>query len=169
MLSMAENQLAHILALIGALLHNVAVVLEQVIDKKLVEVAVRAVGILINLSGKCLAEDEGVHEAARDWLQLSEQHQQVSIEDGQFVGALVKGLNDHINIFLELFNEGECEVVGELSHIVEECCHHIVLNAELRHLVVRVLATSVSNHFLKNVRDGLFLLFVSNSLGRQDS
>ena len=63
MLSVAINQLAYVLALVGALLDDVAVILEQVVDEELVKVCGRGVMILINLSRQGLAEDQGVHEA----------------------------------------------------------------------------------------------------------
>lgn len=63
MLSVAINQLANVLALVGALLDDMAVVLEQVVDEELVKVCGRGVMILINLSRQGLAEDQGVHEA----------------------------------------------------------------------------------------------------------
>lgn len=67
-LGVAEDKLTHVLALIWALLYNVAVVLEKVVYEEFIEFSMGAVGILIDLSGKSLAEDEGVDEAARDRL-----------------------------------------------------------------------------------------------------
>ena len=63
MLGVAINKLANVLALVGALFDDVAVVLEQVVDEELVEVSGRGVMILINLPRQGLAEDQGVHEA----------------------------------------------------------------------------------------------------------
>ncbi len=70
MLGVRINQLAHILSLIRALLHNVAVVLEQVVDEELVEQLCRGAlsllllgVVLVDFAGKGLAEDERVHEA----------------------------------------------------------------------------------------------------------
>lgn len=63
MLRVAINQLAYVLTLVGALLDDVAVVLEQVVDEELVKVSGRRVMVLINLSRQGLAEDQGVHEA----------------------------------------------------------------------------------------------------------
>ena len=63
MLGVAINKLAYVLALVGALLNDVAVVLEQVVDEELVKVSCRGVMVLINLSRQGLAEDQGVHEA----------------------------------------------------------------------------------------------------------
>jgi hypothetical protein len=64
------NQLAHVLSLIRALLHNVAVVLEQVVDEELVEqlcqgaLSLMLLGVvLVDFAGEGLAEDERVHEA----------------------------------------------------------------------------------------------------------
>ena len=64
MLRMAINQLAYVLTLVGALLDDMAVVLEQVVDEELVKVSGRRVMVLIDLSRQGLAEDQGVHEAA---------------------------------------------------------------------------------------------------------
>ena len=63
MLSVAINQLANILTLVRALLNDVAVVLEQMVDEELVEVSGRGVMVLIDLSRQGLTEDQGVHEA----------------------------------------------------------------------------------------------------------
>ena len=64
MLSVAINELANVLTLVRALLNNVAVVLEQMVDEELVEVSCRGVMVLINLSRQGLTEDQGVHEAS---------------------------------------------------------------------------------------------------------
>jgi hypothetical protein len=64
MLRVTENKLAHILAFIGALLNNVAVVLEKVVYEEFIEFCMGAVRVLIDLSGESLAENEGVDEAA---------------------------------------------------------------------------------------------------------
>jgi hypothetical protein len=53
----AIDQLAHVLALVWALLHNVTIVLEQMVYEELIEVAVRTVRVFVNLPGKGLAED----------------------------------------------------------------------------------------------------------------
>lgn len=63
MLSVAINKLANILTLVWALLNDVAVVLEQMVDEELVKVSCRRVMILIYLSRQGLTEDQGVHEA----------------------------------------------------------------------------------------------------------
>ena len=63
MLRVAINQLAYVLTLVGALLDDMAVVLEQVVDEELVKVSGRRVMVLIDLSRQGLAEDQGVHEA----------------------------------------------------------------------------------------------------------
>jgi hypothetical protein len=64
MLRVTENKLAHVLPFIGALLNNVAVVLEKVVYEEFIEFGVGAVRVLIDLSGESLAENEGVDEAA---------------------------------------------------------------------------------------------------------
>lgn len=64
MLSVAINQLANVLTLVRALLNDVAVVLEQMVDEELVEVTGRRVMILIDLSRQGLTENQGVHEAS---------------------------------------------------------------------------------------------------------
>ncbi len=64
MLSMAINQLANVLTLVRALLNDVAVVLEKMVDEELVKVTSRRVMVLINLSRQGLTEDQGVHEAS---------------------------------------------------------------------------------------------------------
>ena len=79
-LRVTEYQLTHVLTLIGALLNNEAVVLKQMVYEEFIEFSVRTVRVLIDLPGECLAEDQGVHEAPRDRLQLPQQHQQVSVE-----------------------------------------------------------------------------------------
>ena len=61
---MTENKLAHVLAFIGALLNDEAVVLEKVVYEEFIELSVGAVRVLIDLSGESLAENEGVYEAA---------------------------------------------------------------------------------------------------------
>ena len=68
-------ELANELALVGALPHYLAVVLEKVIQKEFVEVLVRSHRILIDFSRKSLAEEQGVYETARDRLQFAEEHQ----------------------------------------------------------------------------------------------
>jgi hypothetical protein len=50
MLSVAINELANVLTLVRALLNDVAVVLEQMVDEELVEVSCRGVMVLIDLS-----------------------------------------------------------------------------------------------------------------------
>lgn len=80
MLSVAIDKLTYILTLVRALFDDVAVVLEQVVDEELVEVSCRGVMVLIDLSCQGLAEDQSVHKTARNWLQLSQEHKQVSIE-----------------------------------------------------------------------------------------
>ena len=82
MLSVTEYQLTHVLTLIGALLDNEAIVLEEVVYEEFIEFGVRTVRVLIDLPGERLAEDQGVHEAPRDRLQLPQQHQQVGVEHG---------------------------------------------------------------------------------------
>jgi hypothetical protein len=64
MLSVAINELANVLTLVRALLNNVAVVLEQMVDEELVEVSCWGVMVFINLSCQGLTEDQGVHEAS---------------------------------------------------------------------------------------------------------
>ena len=64
MLSMAINQLANVLTLVRALLNDVAIVLEKMVDEELVKVTSRRVMVLINLSRQGLTEDQGVHEAS---------------------------------------------------------------------------------------------------------
>jgi hypothetical protein len=81
MLSVGENQLTHVLTLVWALLYYMAIVLEQMVDEEFVEITMRAVGVFVDLSRKGLAKDQGIHEAARDRLELPEQHQQISIEN----------------------------------------------------------------------------------------
>jgi hypothetical protein len=71
MLSVAINELANVLTLVRALLNDVAVVLEQMVDEKFVEVSCRGVMVFINLSRQGLTEDQGVHEASCDRLELS--------------------------------------------------------------------------------------------------
>ena len=61
-------QFAHVLPLVGAFLDDLAVVLEKVINEELVELICWALLILIYLSCKGLAENQGVHKAARNWL-----------------------------------------------------------------------------------------------------
>ena len=97
-LGVAENKLTYVLALIGALLNYVAVVLEKVVYEEFIELSMRAVGILIDLSGKSLAENECVDEAARDRLQLSQEHQQISVENCQLVSTLVQSLDYQVNL-----------------------------------------------------------------------
>jgi hypothetical protein len=64
MLRVTEYKLAYVLAFIGALLNNVAVVLEKVVYEEFIEFSMGAVRVLIDLSGESLAENEGVHKAA---------------------------------------------------------------------------------------------------------
>lgn len=56
-LGVTENKLAHVLAFIGALLNDVAVVLEKVVYEEFIEFSMRAVGVLIDLSRESLAEN----------------------------------------------------------------------------------------------------------------
>jgi hypothetical protein len=64
MLSVAINELANVLTLVRALLNDVAVVLEQMVDEEFVEVSCRGVMVFINLSRQGLTEDQGVYEAS---------------------------------------------------------------------------------------------------------
>jgi hypothetical protein len=81
MLSVGENQLTHVLTLVRALFYYMAIVLEQMVDEEFVEITMRTVGVFVDLSRKGLAKDQGIYEAARDRLELPEQHQQISIEN----------------------------------------------------------------------------------------
>jgi hypothetical protein len=63
-LSVTEDEFAHVLAFIGALLDNEAVVLEEVVYEEFIEFRVGTVRVLIDLPGEGLAEDQGVHKAA---------------------------------------------------------------------------------------------------------
>jgi len=60
----AVDQLADVLPLVRALLHDLAVVLEQVVYEEPVELLLRALLVLVDLLRERLAEDQGVHEAA---------------------------------------------------------------------------------------------------------
>jgi hypothetical protein len=64
MLRVTEYKLAYVLPFIGALLNDVAVVLEKMVYEEFIEFCVGAVRVLIDLSGESLAENEGVDEAA---------------------------------------------------------------------------------------------------------
>lgn len=75
MLGVTENELTDKLALIGALFHDLAVVLEKMVQEKFVEVLLRSHRILINLPREGLAEEQSVHEASRNRLQLPKEHQ----------------------------------------------------------------------------------------------
>ena len=57
MISVTVDELAYVLSLVGTLLHNLAIVLEKVIQEELVKLISWARLVLVNLSGKCLAED----------------------------------------------------------------------------------------------------------------
>ena len=57
-------------------------------------------------------------------------------------------------------------MIRELSYVIEEGCHHIILDSKLRHLVICVLCALISNHVLKNVGDSLLLLLIVKSLSR---
>lgn len=98
MLSVAINELANVLTLVRALLNDVAVVLEQMVDEKFVEVSCRGVMVFINLSRQGLTEDQGVHEASCDRLELSQQHQKIGVKNCKFVGTLIQGLNNQIDL-----------------------------------------------------------------------
>jgi hypothetical protein len=75
MLRVTVDELAYVLALVGALLDDVAVVLEQVVDKELVEIRRRRVMILVYLSCQCLTEDKGVDKTSRHRLELPKKHE----------------------------------------------------------------------------------------------
>jgi hypothetical protein len=74
-LRVAVDELTDELAFVGALPHYLTVVLEKMIQKEFVEVLVRRHRVLIDLSRKSLAEEQGVYETARDRLQFAEEHQ----------------------------------------------------------------------------------------------
>ena len=57
MISVTVDELAYVLSLVGTLLHNLAIVFEKVIQEELVKLIGWARLVLVNLSGKCLAED----------------------------------------------------------------------------------------------------------------
>ncbi len=57
MLSVRINELAHILSLIRALFNYVTVVFEQMIDKELIELFMRAHSVLIDFSCQGFAEN----------------------------------------------------------------------------------------------------------------
>ena len=59
-------------------------------------------------------------------------------------------------------------MVGQFGDVVEERGHHVVLNAQLRQFVVRVLRALVRNDLLQDVSDRLLVLLVVQSLGGQD-
>lgn len=63
-LCVTEDELTHVLAFIGALLDNEAVVLEEVVYEEFIEFSVGTVRVLIDLASEGLAEDQGVHKAA---------------------------------------------------------------------------------------------------------
>jgi hypothetical protein len=67
----AVYQLTHVLSLIRALLDDLAVVLEQVVDEELVELISGALLILIDFSCESFAENQGVYKATRHRLQLA--------------------------------------------------------------------------------------------------
>jgi hypothetical protein len=68
MLRVTIYQFTYVLSLIGALFNNMAVIFEQVIDEKFVEINCWTMMIFIDLSSKSLAENQSIHEASRYWL-----------------------------------------------------------------------------------------------------
>lgn len=74
----------------------------------------------------------------------------------------------NIYVFFEFFNEREREVVRQFGDVVEERRDHVVLNAQLRQLVVGVLRALARNDLLQDVSDRLLVLLVVQSLCGQD-
>lgn len=93
MLCVRIYEFTNVLTFVGALLDDGAVVLEQMVDEELVELFSWTLSVLIDLSGQGLAEEESVGETALDWRELLKQHEEVSVEDSYFIGALVECLN----------------------------------------------------------------------------
>ncbi len=79
--------------------------------EELIEVTMRTVRVFVDLPGKGLAEDQGIHEAARDRLEFPQQHKQVGVEHSKLIGALVECLDDHIDVLLKFLNEREGKMI----------------------------------------------------------
>lgn len=60
MASVRVEEFTHILPLIWALFDDLAVILEQVVNEKLVEFLRRRLLVFVYLSGKCFAEEQSV-------------------------------------------------------------------------------------------------------------
>jgi hypothetical protein len=96
--SVTVNEFTHVLSLVGALLDDLAVVLEQVVDEELVELLGGTLLVLVHLLRQTLAEEERVHEAVLLRTQLLQDHQQVRVEYRDLVRTLVKGLHDCVEL-----------------------------------------------------------------------
>ena len=80
-----KDQLTHVLALGRALTNNGAQVLEEMSLEELVELLGWTLDVLVELAGEALAEDERIGERAVVGLRVAQQHEQESVEGGQFV------------------------------------------------------------------------------------
>ena len=77
MSAVSEDELAYLLALVRALLGQLAVALEEVLREELGELGTWALRVLIDLVSQELAEEQGVGEATIDGVQsLQESHQE---------------------------------------------------------------------------------------------
>jgi hypothetical protein len=98
MTSVGVDQLTHIWPLVGTLLDDLAIVLEQVVDEKLVELLSWTVLVFIHLLSQTLAEEQGVDETILLRVEFFEEHQQVSVEDGNLIGSLIESLHNGIEL-----------------------------------------------------------------------
>lgn len=61
-------------------------------------------------------------------------------------------------------------MVTQFCDVVKEGCDHVILNSELRHLIICILATSVCYNILQYICNSFFLLlFVVDGFSREDS
>jgi len=150
------DKLAHVLTFSWTFTDDRAHVLEQVLLEELVKLLWWALNILVQFGCKTLAEDQGISKWAIVSRSISQKHKQKCIECSKFVSRLVKSQNNVFDIKLELLNEVESKMIGQLMHTWEEGKHKVVFNLDLSELgIVSFTADKFSDLLLKDINNCL--------------
>lgn len=96
MSTVSEDQLTDLLTLVGTLLDQRAIVPEEMLGEKFVEVVLRGVLVFIDLDSELLAEHECVGEGAFNRGQSAKHHGHESVESGQVSPRLEQSCNDYL-------------------------------------------------------------------------
>ena len=89
MLSMSINQFANVLSFVWALFDNLTVVLKEMVYKEFVEFFWWARIVIIDFASKNFAENQSIGKTSLNGWKLSQKHQQISIENSNFIWALI--------------------------------------------------------------------------------